>query len=137
MSYTGRRCSEAIVIRSVEDFDKQKDYQYIAKSLLDGKYYVGYIVIEKPWYSPENMWVYYLIMNEYAGGGFCGGATDLGFIRIAVDKNFIKPYTIRNQVWLNDLNNIDTIFVTKDYILNPSANNILGTDIEEVISDLI
>ena len=38
MSYTGRRCSEAIVIKSTEDFDKQEDYQYIAKSMLDGKY---------------------------------------------------------------------------------------------------
>lgn len=128
-----RRCSEAIVIRSIDDFDKQEDYQYIAKSLSDNKYHVGYIAIEKPWYSPESMWTYYLIMNEYGSGGFCGGATDLGFIKVAVDKDSIKPYTIRNKVWLNDMRDMDTIFVTSKYISDNSEKNILGTDIEEAI----
>jgi hypothetical protein len=51
MSYKNRRCSEAIVIRSVEDFDKQDNFQWIAKSLSDGEYHVGYIYVDTPWYS--------------------------------------------------------------------------------------
>lgn len=128
-----RRYSEAIVIRSIDDFDKQEDYQYIAKSLSDNKYHVGYIAIEKPWYSPESMWTYYLIMNEYGSGGFCGGATDLGFTKVAVDKDSIKPYTIRNKVWLNDMRDIDSKFVNSNYFSSNSEKDILGTDIDEVI----
>ena len=131
MSYTGRRCSEAIVIRSVEDFDKQEDYQYIAKDLLNDEYHVGYIYIDKPWYSPESAWTYYL---KYQVNTSSYGSQY--WEEIMVDKNSIKPYTIRNKVWLNDLRDMDSIFVTSDYILNSAESNILGTDIDDVIKKL-
>lgn len=127
MSYTCRRCSEAIVIRSAEDFDKQEDYQYIAKSLSDGKYHVGYIYVDKPWYSPESAWTYYLKYQEYGSWG------DSYWEDCVVDKDSIKPYTIRNKVWLNDLRDMDSIFVTNKYMLSNSEKDILGTDIDEVM----
>lgn len=131
MSYTGRRCSEAIVIRSAEDFDKQEDYQYIAKSLSGGKYYVGYIYVDKPWYSPESEWTYYL---KYQVNTSSYGSQH--WEECIVDKDSIRPYTIRNRVWLNDLRDVDSIFVTSDYILDNSKNNVLGTNINEVIERL-
>jgi hypothetical protein len=136
MSNTGRRSSEVIVIRNVEDFDRQEDYQYIAKSISDGKYHVGYVAIDKPWYSPKSMWTYYLIQNEYSSGGFCGGSSDLGFKKIAIDKDSIKSYTIKNRVWLNDIRDMDTIFVNSNYLSSDSEKDILGTDIDEVIKKL-
>ena len=130
MSYKGRRCSEAIVIRSAEDFDKQENYQWIAKSTSDGQYHVGYIYVDTPWYSSKNQWTYYLKYQEYGSWG------DSSWKECVVDEDSIKPYTIRNKVWLNDLRDIDSIFVTKNYILDHSENNILGTDINEVIKKL-
>ena len=131
MSYKNRRCSEVIVIRSVKDFDKQENYQWIAKSLMYGKYYVGYIYIDTPWYSSEDQWTYYL---KYQVNTSSYG--NQHWEECVVDKNSIKPYTIRNKVWLNDLKEIDSIFVTSDYMLNDSECNILGTDINEVIEKL-
>lgn len=73
--------------------NKQKDYQYIARDM-SGKLVIGWIVIEKPWYSPTESWTYWMYRNRY-GPGFCGGASDLGFERIKVDPNTIKPF---NQI---------------------------------------
>ena len=131
MSYKGRRCSEAIVIRSAEDFDKQENYQWIAKSILDGKYHVGYIYVDMPWYSSENQWTYYLKYQVNTSSYGCQHWEEC-----VVDEDSIRPYTIRNKVWLNDLRDMDSIFVTSDYILSNSENDILGTDIDEVIKKL-
>jgi hypothetical protein len=131
MSYKGRRCSEAIIIRSVEDFDKQENYQWIAKSILDGKYHVGYIFVDTPWYSSEDQWTYYL---KYQVNTSSYGSQY--WEECIVDRNSIKPYSIRNKVWLNDLRDMDSIFVTGDYILSNSENDVLGTDIDEVIKKL-
>jgi len=98
MSHMSKRCSEIIVIRSAEDFDKQEDYQYIAKSISDGKYHVGYIYVDKPWYSPESEWTYYL---KYQVNTSSYGSQH--WEECIVDKNSIKAYTIRNKVWLNNL----------------------------------
>lgn len=130
MSHKSRRCSEVIVIRSAEDFDKQEDCQNIAKNISDSKYHVGYIYVDKPWYSQESQWIYYLKYQKYGSWG------DSYWEECIVDKNSIKPYTIRNRVWLNDLRDMDTIFVTGDYILDNSEGNILGVDIDEVIEKL-
>lgn len=127
MSYIGRRCSETIVIRNIKDFDRQEDYQYIAKSLSDNKYHVGYIYVDKPWYSSEDKWTYRLRYRKYGSWG------DAYWEEFVIDKDSIRPYTIRNKVWLNDMRDIDTIFVTKDYLLDSSEKNVLGTDIDEVM----
>lgn len=131
MSHTSQRCSEIIVIRSVEDFDKQEDYQWIAKSILDGKYHVGYIYIDKPWYSPESEWTYYLKYQVNMSSWGCQHWEEC-----IVEKDSIKPYTIKNKVWLNDLRGIDSIFVTENYIISHSEKYILGTNIDEAIEKL-
>jgi len=131
MSYTGRRCSEAIVIRSIEDFDRQENYQWIAKSLSDEKYHVGYIYVDTPWYSPKNQWIYYLkyqVNTSNYGNQY--------WEECVIDKDSIRPYTIRNKVWLNDLIDMDSVFVTSDYILDSSEKNVLGVDINKVIKKL-
>ena len=131
MSYTGRRCSEAIVIKSIEDFDRQENYQWIAKSLSDEKYHVGYIYVDTPWYSPKNQWIYYLkyqVNTSNYGNQY--------WEECVIDKDSIRPYTIRNKVWLNDLIDMDSVFVTSDYILDSSEKNVLGVDINKVIKKL-
>jgi hypothetical protein len=131
MSYKNRRCSEAIVIRNIEDFDKQENYQWIAKSISDGEYHVGYIYVDTPWYSQESEWTYYLKYQISTNSYGCQHWEEC-----IVDENSIKPYTIRNKVWLNDLRDIDSIFVTSNYILDNIEKNILGMDVDEVIKKL-
>lgn len=80
---------------SVVIFDKdnqQQDYQYMAKDL-NGKYVIGYVLVEKQWYSSEDQWIYYIVSNEYNGRGICGGTEWSGFNKVIVDKNTIEPYT--------------------------------------------
>lgn len=126
-----RRCSEIIVINSIEDFDKQVDYQWIAKSISDGKYHIGYIYVDKPWYSSQDQWTYYLKYQVNTSSWGCQHWEEC-----IVDKDSIKPYTIRNKSWLNDLRGINTIFVTSNYIYSNSENDILGTTIDEAIKNL-
>lgn len=72
--------------------NKQQDYQSIARNM-DGELVIGWIVIEKPWYSAATNWTYWMYSNDYYPRGLCGGATDLGLTRCMVDKNTIKPFT--------------------------------------------
>lgn len=81
---------------AVEVFDEsnnQIDYQFIAETY-DGKSVVGYIAIEKPWYSNESDWTYWMYINQY-GKGICGGASDLGLTKVMVNPPTIRPY---NQI---------------------------------------
>ncbi len=72
--------------------NKQQDYQSIARNM-DGELVIGWIVVEKPWYSAEADWTYWMYSNEYYPRGFCGGASDIGLTRCIVDRDTIKPFT--------------------------------------------
>ena len=84
-------CATSVIYFDKEN--KQEEYKYIARDM-NGKLVIGWIVIEQPWYSPSSSWIYWMYRNKY-GPGFCGGASDLGFERIKVDPNTIKPF---NQI---------------------------------------
>ena len=73
--------------------NKQDDYQVIANRLDNGEETIGWIVIEKPWYSPPSSWKYYVFYNKYGSGGMCGGAVDLGLTKVEVDPKTIRPFT--------------------------------------------
>ena len=77
--------------------NKQEDYQYMAKNM-HGEWVIGWIVIEKPWYSNPEDWTYYIVRNAYGAGGICGGCSDLGLEKIIIDKSTIIPYTQKAHV---------------------------------------
>ncbi|WP_075810117.1 hypothetical protein [Clostridium perfringens] len=97
--------------------NKQEDFQYMARSVENNKLTIGYMVVEKPWCSPESMWKYYIISNKYVGG-FCGGATNAGFEKELVDKDTIKPFNQTAKVIYNQEANIET------YIIDSNGNTI-------------
>ena len=81
--------------------NKQKDFRYMARNKETGKWEVGYVVIDRPWFAPEDTCTCYIVSNKYGSGGICGGCSDLGFQWVAVDRNTVVPYTqtmeIRNH----------------------------------------
>lgn len=95
-----------------EKENKQKDYKFIAKDM-NGKWVIGWVVIEQPWYSQENDWTYYIVRNQY-GRGICGGASDLGLEKIIVDKNTIMPFTQKAEIQY-DLDNGMTVRVDRKF----------------------
>lgn len=98
--------------------NEQDDYKYMAKSIESNKYVIGYIVIDKPWYSNEKDWTYYIVSNEY-GGGYCGGATDLGLKGTIVDRSTIEQYTQIAHVKYNQSIGIDSKLIHEFDFINP------------------
>lgn len=84
----------AISVLYYDKENKQKDYQFVARDT-NGKLAIGWIVVEKPWYSPKSAWTYWMYSNKYGSGGMCGGASDLGLERTKVNPETIKPF---NQI---------------------------------------
>lgn len=102
--------------KEIMEFDKnnsQEDYQYMAKNITNGKYEIGYIIIDQPWYSNERDWTYYIVQNVY-GKGICGGASDLGLKKIIVDSTTVEPYTQIAHIKYNQSIGVDTVLV-KDF----------------------
>lgn len=114
--------------REIIEFDKynaQDDFQYMAASVETGKYEIGYIVIDKPWYSNKRDWTYYIFKNKYGEGGFCGDAIDLGLIKIMVDPDTIEPFTQIANIKYNQSNGIDSVLV-KDFMGDESEDNVVA-----------
>lgn len=114
--------------REIIEFDKsnaQDDFQYMAASVETGKYEIGYIVIDKPWYSNKNDWTYYIFKNKYGGGGFCGGAIDLGLSKVMVNPGTIEPFTQIAKIKYNQSIGIDSVLV-KDFLGDANGDNVVA-----------
>ena len=100
---------------NILEFDpknEQKNYQYIAENM-SGELVIGYIVVDKPWYSNESDWTYYIVSNEYGGGCICGGAVDLGLKKEIVNPDTIAPYNQIGEIKWNQNHKFDTKLVKK------------------------
>lgn len=106
----------AVVVLTLDKENRQDDFQYMAKDIANGEYVVGYIVIDKPWYSNPKDWTYYIFNNEYDyEHGFCGGATDLGLKKTKIDPNTIEPYTQTANIKLNQIRGLHTRIITPQH----------------------
>lgn len=104
--------------------NKQQDFQFIARDI-DGNLRVGWIVIEKPWYSSSNHWTYWIYQNKYVGGGICGGAVDLGLVRFMVNPDTIQPYNQINEIKM-DLERGLGIQLARKFDINNSDDNLIA-----------
>lgn len=106
------------IILILDKENKQQDYQVSARDM-NGVLHVGWLVIEKPWYSSPKDWTYWLFSNSYGAGGFCGGACDLGWKKIIVQADTIRPYNQIEQIkyFLED------DFIVQLYESNTSREN--------------
>lgn len=96
--------------------NKQEDYLYAARSIETGEYVVGYIVVDKPWYSNENEWTYYIIENNYYYENYDNTIiadskykySSSRYKYTIVNKDTIEPYTQITQIKINQSQNITT-----------------------------
>ena len=89
---------KATVVVFFDKKNRQKNYQWIARDLVNNKLIIGYIVVEQPWYSSRSNWTFWMYSNDYAAGGFCGGAIDIGLKRCIVKEETIKPFTQTEEI---------------------------------------
>jgi hypothetical protein len=104
--------------------NKQKDFQFIAKDM-SGKFRVGWIVVEKPWYSSSDQWTYWMYHNKYGNGGWCGGAVNLGLDRFMIDPDTIKPYNQINEIKMDLERGLGIKLFRKPYALDDSEDNLI------------
>lgn len=71
--------------------NKPIEYQYIAKGKEDEEEYVGYLVIEKPYYSFEDQWIYWLYTNISYN-------EDNHLERTEVDPSTLRLYTQTEEI---------------------------------------
>lgn len=116
--------NKAICIMEFDKENSQEEYLHMAKRVDNGEYIVGYIAIHKPWYSPESSWIYYILRDEYIGGGLNGGAVDSGLQKREVDKNTVEAYTQTAAVKLEQSRGHDVLIV-KDYSKKDIEENII------------
>lgn len=112
----------------IMEFDKENsqihDYTYIAKRIDNGEYVKGYVVIQKPWYSCEELWTYYIYFNQAYGAGLNGGVAVDELARVEVDRNTIEPYTQIADIKINHQYGWDVILI-KNYDKEDEEDNII------------
>ena len=104
--------------------NEQKDFQFIAKDM-EGRLRVGWIVVEKPWYSSSDQWTYWMYHNNYGDGGFCGGAVDLGLERFIVNPDTIRPYNQINEIKMDLERGLGIKLLRKPFALDDSEDNVI------------
>lgn len=105
--------------------NKQQNYQYVARRLDNNEIVIGYLVIEKPWYSPVEQWIYHMYYNDYSSGGLCGGSSDLGLKSVKIIPETIKVYNQVSEIERNQEINMPTKLVKK-FNLNLNDDDIIA-----------
>lgn len=117
--------NKSVCIMEFNKENSQEEYLHMAKRVDNGEYIIGYIAIHKPWYSPESSWIYYILRDEYSGGGLNGGAVDSGLQKREVDKNTVEAYTQTAAVKLEQSRGHDVLIV-KDMDKQDDESNIIS-----------
>lgn len=121
----------ATSVRIFDKTNKQEDYQFIAKDF-EGKSVIGWIVIEKQWYSPESDWTYWMYFNRYARkygrGGFSSKASYLGLERVPINPKTIRPYNQIEQIKYDLECGMDVRLEKEFYLFDedPPKDNVLA-----------
>lgn len=116
--------NKSVCIMEFDQKNTQEQYGYMAKRTDNGEYIVGNIVVRQPWYSCENLWVYYIYFNKYDGAGLNGGVAVDELARVEVDRNTVEPFTQIANIKLEHESGRDVILV-KDYDKEDSEENIV------------